>query len=136
MNANVSGYAALDDMIERLRGLPAELEAAAPGLAQDFKAEADRAIAEGRSVDGVKWAPKKDGGRALVNAAKAVRAYATGALIFLEVRGVEAIHNFGTKRVPARPILPSGPGVPLKLGQAIRKGLVQAFEKRMGGRRG
>jgi hypothetical protein len=130
---NTAGFAALDDMVTRLRALPAEFQSAAPELARDFKAEADKAVAEGRSLDGVPWAPKKDGGRALVHAAKAVRAFVSGTFIVLEVSGIEAIHHYGTQRVPARRILPVGAGVPLKLGQAIRRGLVKKWDAAMRG---
>jgi hypothetical protein len=129
---NDAGFAALDDMIRRLRQLPAEFQAAAPGIAVEMKAESTRAIAAGESLDGVKWAPKKDGGgQALVNAAKSVRTYVSGEFIYLELSGVEVIHHYGTSRVPARPFWPMHDGMPTKLGQAIRRGYVKIWDQGM-----
>lgn len=127
------GLAAIDDMIRRLRGLPRAFEEAAPELASMAKRATDRAIAEGHSLDGKPWLPTKAGNKPLANAAKAVRAYVNGSFIIIELSGYEVFHNYGTHRVPARPILPSVDGMPLSLGIAIRKGIVKGWTAKMGG---
>lgn len=118
-----AGLATLDSWIADLRATSAKLKAAYPVVAERIKAEIDAAISEGRSVDGQQWQPKKEGGKALVHAAAALTAKAIGNVIVIALRGPEVFHNFGTKRVPRRAILPMG-GIPDRLGNAIRLGLV------------
>lgn len=118
-----AGLETLDEWIGRLRSMPEMVNASAQQLVPVVRADIDRAIAEGRSVDGRKWLPKKDGGRALVNAAKAVMVEARKNVILITLTGPEVFHQFGTKRIPARPIIPSG-NLPDRIGNAIRKGLV------------
>lgn len=130
---NAPGFAAIDDMIRRVRALPAAFEEQAPEIAVLAKSETDRAIAESRSLDGIAWAPTKEGTKPLANAAKAVRTYVAGRFVIIELTGYEVFHNYGTSRVPARPILPSRDGMPLKLGEAIRKGIVTKWSKQMHG---
>jgi len=51
----------------------------------------------GQDPYGKPWLQKKDGGRALVNAVKALSVSHAGTVIKLTLRGVEVIHNYGTK---------------------------------------
>lgn len=99
----------------------------AKSVAVEMKRDVDKAISEGRSVDGVTWQLKKDGGRPLVNAAKAVYAYGVGSVAFIILKGVEVFHHFGAGRNPRRAILPSG-GTD-KLGNAIRRGIITVCNK-------
>jgi hypothetical protein len=127
------GFAAIDDMIRRVRGLPDAFDEAAPEIARMAKRETDRAIDESHSLDGKPWKPTKAGTKPLAYAAKAVRTYVDGQWVIIELSGYEVFHNYGTKRVPARPILPSVDGMPLKLGIAIRKGIVKIGSAHLGG---
>lgn len=128
---NHAGVAAVDEMIARLRGFPDAIRAEAPAIAKRVQAAVEEDIAAGRAPTGTPWKPKKGGGRALVHAAKALTVKAIGTVILLTLEGPEVFHNFGTHKVPARPILPSSSSVPLKLGQAIRLGVVEAFRKKV-----
>lgn len=136
-NDNEQGFAAIDDMIRRLRGLPDAFAEAAPDIARAVKREIDDAIAESRSLDGKAWAPTEAGTKPLANAAKAVRVYVEGQFIIAELTGYEVFHHYGTGRLPARPILPTRDGMPTKLGEAIRRGIVTKWGTQMkGGARG
>lgn len=102
------------------------LAKAGPDMAREvasiMQSEVAASVAQGRSIDGVAWAPKKDGGKPLANAAAHVTAKAIGNVAIITLRGVEVFHHYGAGRVPRRPILPSG-GI-AKFGNAIRKGII------------
>jgi hypothetical protein len=125
--SNSSGFAAIDDMIARIRGLPDAIKAAAPSLAEAAKGVLDENIAASRGPDGTAWKPKKEGGAPLAHAANALSSRASGTVLLLELRGPEVWHHFGTKHVPARPILPST-GLPLTMAAAIKRGVVEVFK--------
>jgi hypothetical protein len=127
MTSNAQGFATLDDWIKRLETLPDGVKAIAQELAPEVKAVIDEQIAQGVGPDGQAWKPKKDGGRALVNAAKAVTAKAIDNVILITLSGKEVFHQWGTRRVPQRAILPTG-GLPAKLGNAIRLGIVDGLD--------
>ena len=127
-SGTAAALAKLDQWIENLRSVHGLVSAAAPAIAAQIKDSIDESIAAGTSPEGVAWLPKKDGRRALVNAAKAVSTDVSGNFIFLFLEGYEVFHHYGTKSLPARPILPTG-GVPVKLGNAIRTGLIDLAEK-------
>jgi hypothetical protein len=137
----MDGYGELDAFIAKVQALgtlPTEVATRAAPKVE----EANRRTAKaGTTADGKPWAPKRDGSRALLNAAEAVHAVAHGTVITLRLdatatgsQKVQAIQNFGTKRIPARPILPqAGAGLPAPIVQAITGAASLAFEKRFGG---
>lgn len=126
---NSSGFAAIDDMIAKMRGFPRAIEAAAPKLAEDVKAKLAEDVRAQRAPDGTPWKPKKTGGAALVNAAGKITSSAVGTVLLFKLSGPEVFHNFGTSRVPKRQIFPaSGLG---SLRQAIQRGIVEVFKKQV-----
>jgi len=131
-----SGLADLDDIIsrlERLGRLPEETAAKAAPLVEDANR---RTAAAGTSPDGVPWAEKKTGGRALVNAAAAVKCSARGSLVTLELAAtptgsvkVQAIQN------ATRPILPRpGEPIPGPIAGALKRAAVETFQRAAGSR--
>lgn len=133
--AESAGIAAIDDMISRLRGFPESIRAEAPGLAKAVQRELEADIAAGRAPDGSTWPLRKGGGKALANAAAKLTGAAIGTVLLFTLRGAEVWHNFGTRHVPKRQILPSS-GLPTNLAVAIKKGVVEVFKSKVGGRRG
>lgn len=127
---NAAGLASLDGMIARLRGFPQSIEAAAPMIAKAAKAEIDAALADGHAPGGEAWKPRKDGGKPLMNAAKAVTSAAVGTVLLFTLVGAEVWHHFGTKHAPQRRILPTA-GLPTSMGTAIKRGLVEVFQKQV-----
>jgi hypothetical protein len=117
----------MDAMVARLRGFPDAIRAAAPSIAHSAKQTIDENIAAGRGPDGAPWKATKDGHAPLAHAAGAVTSRATGTTLILELTGKEVWHHFGTRRVPARPILPTL-GLPLSMKEAIKRGIVQVFK--------
>lgn len=132
MAGNASGFAQLDAMIASLRSMKTLARDAAPELAKRVKAALDANIDAGKSPTGETWAPKKDGGRPLVNASKAVTVTALGTVILIRLSGVEVFHHYGAG-VPRRTIIPYG-SMPFLLGNAIRLGFVEPFRKKARGR--
>jgi hypothetical protein len=128
---NEAGFSSLEDMIARLRGLPKAIEAEASRIAQAAKSEIDSALAEGHGAGGEAWIPRKDGSRPLVHAAQAVASKAVGTVLLFTLTGPEVWHHFGTRHTPKRPILPIK-SLPASMGAAIKRGLVEVFQKRVG----
>ncbi|HEX8795457.1 MAG TPA: hypothetical protein VF765_31120 [Polyangiaceae bacterium] len=126
--------AALSAFIQRVRGLRTLAADAAKLAAPLVEAAAKKTAAAGVTPDGIPWAPKKGGGRALVHAANALSARALGPAVVLTLKGVEVLQNFGTTRLPARQILPEGgAGVPKAFADALAKASETAFARAMGG---
>ncbi len=123
MANNAAALRTLDRFIADLRSTKGIGKALAPQLAPIVKAEVDAAIAAGHGLDGTPWPARKDGGKPLVNAAKAVSVRAIGSAIVITLTGPEVFHQFGAGSLPVRAILPVK-GLPFKLGNAIRKGIV------------
>lgn len=84
-------------MIESVRRL-ADLPEAAAKLAAPVVLKVAQDFAKaGTTPYGEAWPAKKDGGRALANADKALSCDAVGSIVRLNLKGVEVIHNYGTK---------------------------------------
>jgi hypothetical protein len=102
-----------------------------------IQAQCDSAVASGQSLDGQTWAPLvRDGGKALQKVRVAVRA--SGKIIWLTITGGAVYAQFGTRKEVARQILPNK-GLPQKLGNAIRLGIIEfgpEWMQRKGGHRG
>lgn len=103
--------------------MPDMVDAAAPEIATVLESAIHESIAGGKSLDGQAWAPTKDGRQPLQNAASAVTVSVMGRTILIQLTGYHVFHQFGTSRLPRRPIIPMG-GLPDRLGNAIRKGLI------------
>lgn len=123
-----AGRQTIDQWVASLRSLPEMVDASVPQIANFLLAEMQTAASAGRCVDGTVWPPKKDGGQPLVNAASAIKVFVSGRTIVFQISGHYVVHQFGTTRMPRRPILPMG-GMPDRLGNAIRKGLVQMTQE-------
>ncbi|WP_437279343.1 hypothetical protein WME90_01945 [Sorangium sp. So ce375] len=131
--ASGGDYAALERMISAVQEFARLPELAAPIAAQKVGEELHRTASAGQAPDGTAWAPrKKDGGRAMANAAKAIAVRAVGTVILILLRGPEVFHHFGAQGKEARRVIPSGT-LPAKLGNAIRLGFVPPFRQRVKG---
>lgn len=128
-----AGSASIIDMISRIRSAPQMVAASLPVLGGAILAQLQATAAAGQAPDGAAWAPKKTGGRAMVNAAAALSMSVVGKVILVKLTGPEVFHHFGVggKGRVARRILPTG-GLPDRLGNAIRKGQVAFCEAWMG----
>lgn len=123
MDSYGDGAETIEQWIERLRSLPDMVDAAAPQVADAVESAIKTAVASGKSLDGTPWAPTKTGSQPLKNAATAIQVMVQGRVILITLTGHHVFHHFGTGWLPRRPIIPVG-GLPDKLGNAIRKGLV------------
>lgn len=116
----------LRSMIRRLRafGQGAEVaREAAPLIEQALKATA----AAGTDPDGKPWKSKKDGSRALPDAADALTVTPGAMLVTIRVRGGEAVQNrFGFRRM-----LPRRKQIPKAIYAALREGAARAWKKAM-----
>lgn len=125
----------LDAIIAKMRGLAGVGEEAARIAAPLVEAEVKATAAAGTTPDGKPWAPKKGGGRAMVNAAAAVSARADGSAVVVTLEGPEVLHNFGTGHAPKRQVLPdAGAELPKPIADAARTAAEQAFANATGGR--
>lgn len=117
--------ATLDEWIRDIRASGEGIKEAAPEIAARCKEASDAILSTGQGLGGDVWAPKKDGGAPLVNAAAAVTVTAVDNVIVFRLGVPEVYHHYGAG-VPQRPILPRG-DLPDRLGNAIRLGLVQGL---------
>lgn len=117
-----AGAATIDQWIANIRSLPEMLNAAAPQIGEALLAEFQRTAAAGTTPEGEPWAPTKKGNRPLANAASSMQLVVSGNVIIIKITDHHVFHQFGAGS-PARHILPSG-GLPDRLGNAIRKGIV------------
>lgn len=124
--------ATIGDMIDsfaKLGGLANDVaRAAAPGVQDALRATA----AAGQSPEGAAWAPKKDGGAPLQNAAEAISVKAVGPIVRATLTGPTVFHHFGGGRNPRRPVLPDPGTVPPAVDKAIKKAADEAFRKAAG----
>jgi len=127
-------FSALDRMIASLRSLSTLPKDAAAAGAPLVEAELRATAAAGQAPDGTPWAPrKKDGGRAMANAANAITVRAVGTTILITLRGPEVYHHFGAAGKPPRRVIPMG-SMPKRIGDAVRLGFVQPWRKVKGQR--
>lgn len=95
---NAAAFESLDRWQEFLQRLPHLAEEAAPLIADEFRKQTAENIAAGRNPYGDSWRPKKDGGRPLVKAMKAITVKVMGTVILIVLEGVEAMHHIGNAR--------------------------------------
>jgi hypothetical protein len=125
------GMASLDAMIAGLRKLPAIAEQAAAEAAPLVQAAVRATAAAGTDPYGRAWPAKKDGSRAMPDAASAVTATAHGSVVQLKVTGGYAVQNrlSGDAR---RQVLPDAGRLPPAILAALQEGAGRAFRKSMG----
>jgi hypothetical protein len=121
----MSGIETLQQWATRIRALPGVMKSDGPGIISDmFGSEMEAAVSAGRAVDGYKWKPRvEDGAKPFANGMAYVTRKVLGAVVLITLQGPMAFAQFGTGKMASRPLLPMG-GLPAKLGNAIRKGLV------------
>lgn len=125
--------AALTDFIARIRTAGATIqEAAAREAAPLVSAEARRTAAAGTDPYGIPWRPKKDGTRAIPDAAAAVDAKARGPVVVITARRGAAIQNALSESVGRRIIPDATQGIPAGIAAALQEGARRAFRKAMG----
>lgn len=125
--SNNTALADIREMAARARAvakMPAEV---APIVARELKGWVAENIAAGRGPGGETWPAKKDGGRALQNAAKALSTRVAGTVAMLILAAPELFHHFGAQGKPVRRIMPGN--IPARLGDAIRAGAVEVWDK-------
>ena len=131
----MDGSSAMHDMIESLARLATLPEDAARLAAPIIEGVAKASASAGITPDGTAWAPKKEGGRALVNAAAAITVKAFGTVVQVKLEGINVLQNYGTHRIPAREIIPSRRNeMPDSYASAIQESATIAFKAAMGGR--
>jgi hypothetical protein len=134
---NALSLKTIDEWIKDIQATSGAVAKMPEQLVPVVQAQCDLTVAAGQSLDGRVWAPLvRGGGKALQTVKVAV--YASGRIIWLTLTGGAAIAQFGTHKEVARPILPSK-GLPDKLGNAIRTGLIEfglPFMQRKGGHKG
>lgn len=124
--------AALTDFIARVRTMGATVQdAAAREAAPLVSAEARRTAAAGTDPYGAPWRPKKDGTRAIPDAAAAVDAKAKGSVVVITVRRGAAIQNALSESVGRKVIPDATRPLPAGIAAALQEGARRAFRKSM-----
>jgi len=126
------GDAALADFAARLRSLKTLPEDVARQAAPLIEEVVKENAAAGVTPDGKPWPTKKDGTRALPNAASAVTAKAVGALVVVKLVGAYVFHQLFKADDRRREILPEGgAGVPPRIAEKLREASRRAFTRAM-----
>jgi hypothetical protein len=125
--SNNTALADVREMAARCRAVAKMPADVAPMVARELKSWASENIAAGRGPDGVAWPAKKDGSRALQGAAKALSTRVADTVAMLTLAAPELFHHFGAQGKPVRKILPGN--IPARLGDAIRAGAVEVWDK-------
>lgn len=126
--------AQLAAFIERVKRLEDFNAAVAREAAARVEKIAKASAAAGTDPYGKPWPTKKDGTRALANAAGSVTARAIGPVIQIVVRGAYAIHH-NLKGKSRRPVIPEAErGVPPAIALEIAEAARAVWARVMGGR--
>jgi hypothetical protein len=130
---NAVAMAKLDDVIARLRACGTVPEEAAAAAAEVTHAELTRQIAAAETPAGSSWPERKDGGKALATAGKALVVRSAGTAVYARLFGHVARHHKGTaKGGVRRQILPHE--ITPRLRTAIGERLRALLAARLGGR--
>jgi hypothetical protein len=114
----------IDGWIADIRKTPEAVKKMPDQLMKLVKAECDRSIAAGQSLDGEMWAPTvKEGKQALQGTQKLLDVYVSGRILWIRIQGALVFSQWGTGRQVRRSILPTR-GMPKRLGNAIRVGII------------
>ena len=123
----------LDSFIERLRALGNSVqEDVARESAPLVMRAAQATAAAGTDPYGEPWRPRKDGTRAIPDAATAVDAVARGNLVVIRVHRGAAIQNYLSEANRRLVIPESSKPIPKGISDAIMKGAQKVFERSMG----
>lgn len=127
------GGAALDAFAARLRalgaaGLPAVAREAVPLVQLEARATA----AAGTDPYGQAWRPRRDGSRAIPEAAAAVDVVARGPVVVVRVARGAAIQNQLSESVGRRVIPDAMRGIPPRILAALEEAAKRVFLKAMG----
>lgn len=117
----------LADHIARMRALGSFASSVATHGASKVEAAAKRTAAAGTDPYGKSWPARKEGGRALANAAAAISVVVSGLRVLLRLAKPEAYHQ--TSKSHPRKILPDG-ALPLGLAKALRDAARQEWQRR------
>jgi len=98
MDDNAAGYAALDDLLEKMRRVEDIEQSDTEACADALRAKTASNIAAQIDPYGHAWPPTKDGYPALVNAMNAIKIVAEKTTIKFSVDGPEARHHIGNAR--------------------------------------
>lgn len=107
-------------------------ERGAAAAAPLVEAEAKKTARAGTDPSGMPWAPKKDGSRALKNAADHVSAHAAGSFVVVELAGVDNWHQDGAQGKEVRRVIPDVE-IPDGYAKALDEGCAKAFDATMKG---
>lgn len=120
----------LDAWIAELERLGSDVvKATAAEAVPDVLAAAQATANAGTTPEGNPWEPKKKGGRALPNAAKAITVHATGSVITITLAPPYTFHQYGVgESTPQRQIIPSGV-LPAGIARALQRAVERAFRR-------
>jgi hypothetical protein len=125
---------ALDSMIRTLRDLPKVGEEVAHEAAPLLTKLVRDSAAAGRTIEGKPWPPRRDGSRALPNAASAISGVALGSSVVLTLSGPYVYHD-AAEGPDRRRILPeTGAGIPGPVASVLEHAASNVFRRRTGGR--
>ena len=123
----MTGDTALDEMIARLRSLPARVRDIAPAAAEACAKVVAGNIAAQRDPDGKPWLASKDGKPVLVDAMKNVSVSAVGSVVLFRVSGPEARHHLGAaKGGVVRRLIPLR-AMPASIAAAIKSAVLKVL---------
>ena len=128
----MSGDAALAAFVTRLRDLRSLATAAANDAAPLVENAIRETAAAGTDPDGRPWPPKRDGSRALPNAAAAISAVAKGTAVVVVLTGAYVYHQFSKGKDRRRVIPDGGSGLPPRVASVLRAAAERAFARVMG----
>lgn len=130
----MSGFSTFDAMRAQIASLGTLAEDVVKEAAKPFAQAIEKTAAEGKTPDGEKWQPKKDGGAPLVHAAEKITISATGKVLAAKVPFPESLHNRGTKTRAKRQILPdAGDGLPPQIANVLQTSAERVFARKTGG---
>lgn len=122
------GHVRLREMIGELAKLDGMAQLTAEEAAPLVEAALKATAAAGVSPEGQPWAPrKKDGGRAMVNAAAHVSARAVGSVVKVALDGVDVFHHY-SKSTP-RHVIPTSSALTGTVKAALLEGARRAIRK-------
>lgn len=128
-------YAALDAMQARLRALRGMAVEVAREAAPLVEGVVRASAAAGTTVEGEPWPTRRDGSRALPDAANAVTAAAVGTTIVVSLKGPYVFHNSAEGKDRRRILPEEGRGVPPAIAKVLTKAGETVFARRAAGAR-
>jgi hypothetical protein len=131
--SDAEAFATFDAYIAGLRKLGASfLDDAAREATPLVEAEIKRTAAAGTDPYGAPWRPRKDGSRAIPDAASVVTVAARGSTLRIYVSGGAAIQNHLAPEYRRQVIPDPYRPLPAGISRALHEGASRAFQKAMG----